>query len=149
MAAIAGKYDQTAPATSGFEVMPEHDTVAQVVDSDVRTTQDGSGEYIYLKWEIIDGEFKGRWIFENYNIKNKNTQCQQIGNSQWALVRKACFGSIDKAVSDTVEVHGIPCKIKVGCRKRKDTGDMQNHIKAIHGMSEPAAATSTGTKKPF
>ena len=147
MAAINDVYDKEAEASG---VMQEHECVAQVTASDVRTTSKGDGKYIALTWTIIDGQYKGRMLFVNYNTKNPNELAQQIGNADFAAVRIALFGTKDKIVNDTQELHNLPCRIKIGCKKRKDTGERENHIKKYTSLNATVTATSgTGTKKPF
>lgn len=151
MAAIGNKYDTAAEPSAGFDTMPEHECVAQVIESDCKLTSKGDGEYISLRWQILDGEFKNRILFSNFNIRNPNAVCQQIGNAEFAAVRIALFGSKDKVVNDTAELHNLPCRIKVGCRKRKDTGEMENHIKKYTSLNSHAAAVADphAVKKPW
>lgn len=147
MAALNDEYDKNAEASG---VMPEHECMAQVTNSDYKTTANGNGKYIALTWTILDGPFANRTVFANYNIKNPNPTAQQIGNAEFAAVRIAIFGSKDKVVNDTMELHNVPCKLKIGCRKRKDNGDMENHIKKVTSLRETVGASSTpGTQKPF
>lgn len=147
MAALNDEYDKNAEASG---VMPEHECTAQVTNSDYKTTAKGDGKYIALTWTILDGPYTGRTLFANYNIKNPNKMAQDIGNAEFAAVRIALFGSKEKVVSDTMELHSIPCRLKIGCKKRKDTGEMENHIKKVTSLREAVGASSTpGTQKPF
>ena len=146
MAALNDEYDKNAEASG---VMPEHECTAHVTNSDYKATANGNGKYIALTWTILDGPFANRTVFANYNIKNPNPTAQQIGNAEFAAVRIAILGSKDKVVNDTMELHNVPCKLKIGCRKRKDT-DMENHIKKVTSLGEVVGASSTpGTQKPF
>lgn len=145
MAALDDDYDQTAEPSAGFDTMPEHECVAQVIESDKKTTTAGTGKYIALTWEIIEGPYKGRRIWTNFNIKNPSEKAQQIGNAEFAAVRLAMFGSKDKVIKDTNELHNLPCRLKIGCRKRKDTGAMENHVKKFSPLS--GATTSEVPKK--
>lgn len=148
MAAIAGKYDTNA-SPSG--VMEEHECTAQITASDCKATSRGDGEYIATTWTILDGPHKGRTLFANYNIRNPNAMAQQIGNAEFAAVRKALFGTKDKVVNDTNELHDLPCKIKVGCRKRKDNDEMENHIKKYTSLRDVVVTNSAASTagKPF
>lgn len=147
MALLTGKYDPNAETTT---VMPEHECVAQICESDCKPTAAGTGEYIALTWVILDGPHKDKKLWFNVNIKNPNKMAQDIGNAQFAAIRKALFGTKDKVINDTIELHDIPCRIKVGCQKRTDTGEMQNTIKKWTHLSESSTETKTDSaKKPF
>ena len=42
-----------------FSPLPEGEYLAQIIESDVKTTKAGNGRYISLKYEVMDGSFKG------------------------------------------------------------------------------------------
>lgn len=143
MAALNDEYDVNADPSG---VMEEHQCVVQIVNSDYKSNSAGTGKLIALEWAIVDGKYNGRKLFSNLNIKHPNEQAQQIGNAEFAAIRKALFGTKDRVVKDTVELHGIPCRATVKCEKRKDNGEMQNVLRNFKSLSEVAESGTTKTE---
>ncbi|MFU8817400.1 MAG: DUF669 domain-containing protein, partial [Pseudomonadales bacterium] len=50
------------PTESGFEPIPAGDYVAFIEESEIKPTQAGTGFYLQLVWQVLDGEQKGRKI---------------------------------------------------------------------------------------
>ena len=92
----------------------------------MKPTKDGTGTILALKYEIVDGEYKGRGIFENLNIKNKNPQAQQIAVNALNEIGKV-LGMKD--IKDSVLLHGRPLVIKVKVKDDPNYGP-KNEIKA-------------------
>ena len=155
MASLAGMYDPDVDPQS-FEIIPECEAVAQVIETDLVTTTAGDGKMIALTFEILEGPYKGRQVYSNLNVRNPSEKAQQIGNAQFAALRIALWGKSgkDKIVNDTLELQRIPLRIKIACEKRKDNGEMTNVIKRFSHLTEkPETATTeampAGEKKPW
>lgn len=110
------KLDQVFDSTqhddmdSAFEPIPADEYIAQVVESDLCTTAKKTGKYIKLKFEILKGKYKGRFVWTNLNIVNPNSVTVEIAQKAFATLCRA----IGKGpVQDTEEVHGRPVKISV------------------------------------
>lgn len=93
-----------------FDPVPKGDYVAQIVESDLMDTSKGNGKYIKFKFEIIQGEYKGRFIWTNINIINPNPVAVEFAQKELATICRAC-GKI--VIQDTQEIHGIPIGVKV------------------------------------
>lgn len=124
----------------GFEPIPVAKYTASIVASDRKETAAGDGNYLALTFEILDGPFKGRKLWDNLNMKNKSQKAVEIALAKWASIRIA-VGIMKVKHSD--EVHNIPLMIDVGQRKREDTGEIENFIKGYHSKSEAAAKPSS------
>ena len=102
---------------TGFDPMPADTYIAQVIESEILTTAKKTGKYIKLKFEILKGEFKGRFVWTNLNIINPNPTAVEIAQKELATLCRA----IGKAViQDTQELHGIPIKMKIKIKPAKD-----------------------------
>lgn len=109
----SGQHDEM---NSGFEPIPTGDYLARIVESDIKDTNKKNGKYIKLKFEIMEGEFKGRFIWTNLNIINPNPVAVEIAQKELATICRA----VGKAViQDTQELHGIPLKMKVKIKPAK------------------------------
>jgi len=125
MAQLGYVVDPTLKEQS-FEPIPAGEYPAIITESDLKPTKDGTGTILALKYEIVDGEYKGRGIYENLNIKNKNTQAQQIAINALNEIGKV-LGM--KEIKDSVLLHGRPLVIKVKVKDDPTYGP-KNEIKA-------------------
>lgn len=129
------------PAASSFEPLPAGIYVAHVVDSEVKTTKAGTGKYLQLTWEVLDGTHAGRKVFDRLNIQNPNETAQQIGLGQ---LSQLCHAVGLPKVQDSMELHARPCRIKVAIKQNEQFGD-SNEIKkyeAVEGARPPAMPTA-------
>lgn len=152
MASLAGYYSQDDKPAE-FDTLPAGDYVAAIVDSEMKPTQAGTGEYLKLKWQILEGQYANRVLFENLNLQNPNAKAVEIARGQLAAIRKAT-GVMSP--NESSELHNIPVLLKVGCKKRTDGSEqIDNVIKSVHpkgGASNVAsapAASGANTVPPY
>lgn len=135
--------------TNNFELIPDGtEAVAVITSSEVKKTKDGTGQYINLKFELIDGAYKGRVVFEKLNIQNKNEKAMKIA---YETLAKICNAVGKTQIQQSEDLHDIPIKIKIGLTKEQDGYDQQNKIKVFKSAtSENEAPKSNSTpKKPW
>jgi hypothetical protein len=110
----------------------------------VKSTRDGSGEYISARFNVIDEEFKGRKVFTMFNIKNKNEQAVTIGRQQLkAFMKAACVEDYNlKSVS---ELEGL--RVKLTLKIKTDDYGEKNTISA-YSLAD-LAVSRTDTTVPF
>ena len=66
-----------APATSS--PIPIGWYQAQIVENEVRNARNGNGSYLLAVFEILDGEYRGRKIYQNITLQNTSQQAVEIG----------------------------------------------------------------------
>lgn len=110
MANLYGSYDPNAEAQQDFGKLPTGDYVAQIIDSDMKPTNDNMGEYLELTYEVMDGPLKGRKHWERLNLKSQHAQVAEIANRQFASVREATCVANPR---DSQELHYKPHVIRV------------------------------------
>jgi len=110
----------------GFDPLPQGQYRAAVIDSEFKTTKAGDGQYLSLKIQVIDGEFKGRTLFENLSLDHKSQEAAKIARSKLASLCRAVGVNQPK---DSSELHDIPMLMEVTVRKREDNGEFTNNIK--------------------
>jgi hypothetical protein len=126
MAAIGGTYDPDAKPSAGYTPMPAGDYTLEIVESDYTANSKGNGMLLKLKAQVVGGEFDGRSYFINLSLEHENGQTQEIAQRDFAALRRA-VGVLDP--QDTEELHFKAFPVKLGVKKRKDTGEMENTIK--------------------
>lgn len=120
--------------------LPVGEYKVEIVKAEIKTTKDGTGNYINVQYKVIDGQYINRVVFGMLNIRNKNPEAQRIGGEQFFNLREA-IGV--KKVDDTDQLVGHRLQIKLGIRKSEQYGD-QNDVKgfsALAGAPKPVAAT--------
>lgn len=114
------------------------------------SSRSGKGRYLPMTFEIIDGAFKGRQIYKNFNLENSNEQAVKIAQSEIKeLLQAVCWDFVSKPCgpNDTSEIHMIPLTLQITIRHNKQSDEEQNEIKhfkpkQIAGVSAPAAGNS-------
>ncbi len=111
--------------SQGFEVLPAGDYDAVIVESQLKPTKKGDGQYLELKWQILTGTHKNRFLWSRLNIDNTSEKAQAIGRGQLSAI---CRAVNVLSVNDSSELHMKPLKIvvKVGDDGR---GNPTNEIK--------------------
>ncbi len=116
-----------------FEPVPAGTYLASIEESEIKETKSRSGQILNLTWRVLDGQFKGRKVFDRVNIVNQNPKATEIGQRQLSAI---CHAANVLQLNDTQQLHGIPMTIKVIIRK-DETGQYadQNEVK---GYTAPA-----------
>jgi hypothetical protein len=109
-----------------FTPIPVDDYLAIVVDSEMKDTKKGDGKYLLLTYEVVEGEFKGRKIFDALNLVNRNTQTVEIAQRALSAVCRATGVLHPK---DSAELHGKPLVISVGIRAGSNGFEDKNIIR--------------------
>jgi len=120
---------------SVFEAIPAGKYQAVISDSTMKPTKSGSGQYLELAFDIIEGEFKNRSLWARLNLAHPNELAVKIAQAELSAICRA-VGVM--APGDSTELHNLPLVIRVRCKKRKDTDEIVNEIK---GFQQRDAAT--------
>lgn len=108
--------------------------IAQIVESDVGVLNSGNGEAVKLTWQVCDGQFIGRKVFQRINHRHVNPQAEQIGQSQLSAI---CHAVGILQLHDTAQLHGKPCRIRVKIRKdQSGQYDDQNEVSAVESAGQ-------------
>lgn len=137
--------------TSGNEPKPAGMYVMQVVNSDMRMTKSGSGQYLWLEFEILDGPARGKH-WDRLNIINDNAKAVEIANRQLSAI---CHALGFAALDDSEKLHFKPLRVQLKVREGKD-GSLQNEAKylpleggATVAPAAPAPAAPVAQAKPW
>lgn len=130
------------PVTS-FDPIAAGKYVAVITDSQMKSTKNSNGKYLELTFEVVEGQYKGRKLWSRLNLENPSEQAVQIARGELSSICRAV--SVMKP-QDSVELHNLPLCIKVACKKRDDTGEITNEIKAYKNKEK--AFTSGTASEP-
>lgn len=134
------------PASQGFDPIPAGWYSVTITGAEVRDTKAGTGSYIAVRYDVTGPTHEGRVIFGNLNIRNPNPKAEEIGRQQLGdLMRSIGLAT----VTDTDQLIGGRCQIKVSIQKSEEYGD-KNEVKGYKadGSAPPAAVAPASATAP-
>lgn len=144
MADLRGFDANNVEPTGDFEVVPGGKYLAAIIESEMKPTKASTGAFLQLVFQILDGQYKGRKLWARLNLENPNAQAVQIARAELSAICRA-VGIL--APSDSQELHNLPLLITVKVRKRPDTGELTNEIKA-YAKKETPPPPAAGNQPP-
>ena len=109
--------------------------LAHCIESDVGPLKSGNGTGLKMTFEIIDGQYKGRRVWENLNIQHTSEDTQRIAQSQLSAL---CHAVNVIKLDDTAALHFKPVKIKVTVREAQGQYQASNNIKGYESAGGAA-----------
>ena len=124
MAELHG-FDANTVEPVNFEPLPANNYSVVLTKSEFRDTKAKDGQYLELEFEVIEGEYKGRKIWDRLSLDHSNTTVVKIARGKLSSLCRACGVMTPK---DSTELHDLPVIAKVRLKKRQDTGELTNQI---------------------
>ena len=129
-----------------FEPIPAGKYLAVITDSEMKPTKKGTGSYLELTFEIIEGEYKGRKLWSRLNLENPSEQAVKIAYAQLSAI---CNAVEILHPQDSCDLHNFPLLVKVKLKRRDDTGELTNEISGYsHKESAGTPASSATSDTP-
>src|SRR5688572_9047600 len=125
MAQLSFDATTIAPAEA-FAVIPAGQYLAHIVASEMRATKDGSGQYLWLELDILEGEQKGRKLWDRLNLENANEKAVEIAQRALSAI---CHATGELRVKDTEQLHFKPMIVTVRVRPASDQYAASNEIR--------------------
>jgi hypothetical protein len=162
MAQITAQQVTEERMSEGLELYPAGDYLVVIDESDYKLTKASDMERLSLRYQMIDGPFKGKIYYDGFNLKNlvpSDDNKNQSVNISWRQ-----YNSLKDALGvtnppDSEVLHNIPFYLKLGVKKDKQTEEMKNIVKgyspAKYQNNSPAPAqgdskpASSDVKKPW
>jgi hypothetical protein len=134
-----------ADAPVSYDPIPDGEYVLKALDAEEKTTAKGDGSYIKVKFEVANGDYAGRFIWQNFNVNNPSEKAQRIGRQQIVAWATAC-GKPDANDTDKL----LDAKFKAAVSIEKGTGGYSdsNRIKAFLFDSEASKPSKPAASKP-
>jgi hypothetical protein len=124
----------------GFDPLPAGRYLATVTASEKKPTKDGTGSYLNLEFTVLEGEFKGRKVWDRLCLNHPNPQAVKIALSNLSAL---CHAVGVLKPGDSVALHNIPFVLTLGVKKRTDTGDLTNDVRAYSKREAAAGPPQT------
>lgn len=139
--ADAINFDSTGiPPRTSPDPVPNGWYRAMVVESAVKPTKESGGKYLQLDWQILDGDHKGRIIWDRLNVQNPIATAQKIGQESLSAV---CHVTGVLKLTNSAQLHNIPVMIKVVVKQKDKNYDPQNEVKGYKPVEGAAPAAGT------
>lgn len=120
------------PESDTYDLLPVGEYTMQCIGVELKPTNAG-GKRIAARFEVTEGQYTGRKVFENFNIQHTNHQTVEIalkGIKQWV---KSCGGTGDErltmALLTGLEGREFTGTLKIEKDKTGQYGD-QNRIRS-------------------
>lgn len=117
--------NQVEPAKD-FDPLPAGKYLAMVTASEMKPNKAGTGQFLELTFQILEGEYQNRLVWARFNLNHPNELAVKIAQAELAALCRAVGVMTPR---DSVELHNLPLVIKVKCKRRKDTDEIANEIK--------------------
>ena len=150
MASLNGFDANDVEPAVGYDTLPAGEYLALITESEFKPTKNGVGQYLQLTFQILEGAHKGRLLWARLNLDNPNATTVKIARAELSAICRAVGVMAPK---DSAELHNLPLTIKVGHKKRDDTGELTNVIKGYESkhnaapMASASAAAASGNGK--
>lgn len=141
-----GHFDATTVDPNvGFPLVPPGKYNAHIVASDMRPTKDGTGQYLYLELEIIDGPEQGKKLFERLNLINGNDTTVRIAQQTLSQI---CHAIGVMSVSDSEQLHARRMVVDVRVEPGKGAYRDSNRIVSYAAIGATAAPSPSPMPSP-
>ncbi|ABK45411.1 conserved hypothetical protein [Magnetococcus marinus MC-1] len=145
MANLGGTFDasQVEPSKPQ-ENLPPGEYRVQIIHSEMRVTKAGTGQYLWLEMDILDGVHTGRKVYDRLNLINPNQQAVEI--SQRAL-SAICHALGRMQVQDSEDLHFQPLMVKVAVSK-SGYNEIKGY-KPVGNATPPRAQAAPPVQQPY
>jgi hypothetical protein len=133
---------------SDYDPLPKGEYMAIVTESQMKITKAGTGEYLALSMQIIEGKHSGRKIWENLNLHNPNEVAETIARANLKAISEACgFAELD----DTDQLNDIPFILVLDIDRKDSTRNRVMGYKRAGSGSAPSASSTApaASAKPW
>lgn len=124
MANLAGFDASQVPEQQEFSALPEGQYVVIATASEEKVTKAGTGKYLQITFEVLDGPQKGRKLWARLNLWNPNQTAKDIAQRELGAICRA-IGVIRP--NDSAELHNKPLLVTVGV-ELDTTKNRQNNV---------------------
>lgn len=147
MVAFKPGFNASEVDTDGMGKLPDGTYLVTVEDSAMKETKDGKGQYLEFTYTILDGDHKGKRIWDRMNLINDNATSVEIAEKQLAQLCKACKKPNAK---DSDELKGSNFTVVYGAQKKNpEYSEVKERLEAGSvAKSQSASSGSSDAKKP-
>ena len=125
MAQLNFDASQVDPAQP-IEAIPSDKYNVEITKSELKPTKTGNGSYLELEFTVLDGEYRGRKVWDRLCLNHPTPKTVEIARANLSAI---CHAVGVMKPRDSAELHRLPLSINVKLRKDEGTGNIYNEIK--------------------
>jgi hypothetical protein len=146
MANFGGTFDASQiDPNKPMETLPPGDYRVQIVNSEMRITKEGSGQYLWIEMDILDGKYSGMKTFDRLNLINTNQKAVEIAQRTLSAI---CHAIGKLQVSDSEELHFKPLIVSLKVDE-KGYNQVKGYKPVNNQTPMPAVNRSTPPRQSF
>lgn len=133
-----------------YSPVPDGKYNVVVAKADVKESKSG-GHYLNVGYQVVDGDFKGRIIFDIVNIQHSNPEVVRIGMERLATIAWAT-GHEKDSVDDTDDlINKLPFSISVKTEEKDGYTNMRvkSIVRTAPIEAKKEEVKPAATKKPW
>lgn len=143
MASLEGFDAEKVEPSTGFDPIPDNEYTAMIVDSEVKPTKKGTGKYLNLSLEVVDGPYRGRRLWDMLNLWNPSAEAVQIAEATLSAICRSIGVMRPK---ESAELHNKVLKIKVAIEPHSEKPNVfQNKVKRYMPANGSSLTTTTAS----
>ena len=146
MANLGNFNAHTVEPNAEFEPIPAGKYLAVITGSELKPTKNGSGHYLELTFQVIEGPYKNRLLWSRLNLDNPNELTVQIAKGELSAICRAVGVMQPK---DSIELHSLPLVVTVKLKPRGDNGELTNEIKGYAKKEASVPQQETSNTPPW
>lgn len=137
MAELNFNAENVDPGQTDFAPLPPGEYPVIITGSEMRANNAGTGQYLWLEMDIIDGEHQGRKLWDRLSLEHTNPQTVEIAQQRLSQI---CHAVGVMAVSDSQELHDKPMFVRVKVKPATDKYEASNDVKGYKPLNQAAPA---------
>jgi len=130
MVSLEGFNAENVEPNAPMSPVPQGEYVVIISGDKVKETKAGTGKYLELEMQIVDGEYKGRKLWDRLNMWNPSKQASEIAQRTLSAI---CHAVGVLTPRDSSELHNKPLIANVHCREYQ--GNITNEVKGYKPKS--------------
>lgn len=96
--------------SEAMEALPAAWYPVAITDGEVKVNDGGNGRRLAITWTVLEGQYKGRKVFDGFNFIHSNPQAQEIGQRDLSAI---CHATGVLNISDISQLFNKAHQIKV------------------------------------
>lgn len=129
---------------SDFAPLPAGDYSAMIIDSTIKPTKNGAGQYLELTMQVLDGPCANRLLWDRLTIQHPNAKTVEIAQRQLSAI---CHAVGVLTVSDSSQLHNRPMRVRVKYLEDQQYGP-KNEIGAYKAVGASAPSQAAQPQQP-
>ena len=125
-----------------MEAIPAGQYLVEITKSETKETKAKNGSYLELEMTVLDGDYRGRKLWDRLCLQHINPKTQSIARANLSAL---CHAVNILQPKDSVELHNLPFVVNVKTRENETNGEIYNEIRGYSMRERTVATNETAT----